>query len=260
MKIELCVVASDLNKNYSDFLPLVKHCWETKVGVKIKCILISDYIPNELKLYSDDIILFSPIKNVPTAFQAQCIRLLYPCILEIENGVIISDMDLIPLNKSYYLDNIDEYNNDKFIVYRNVIEQYKQYPICFCVSTPTIWKEIFSINNIQDIVSKIKYWFDLVCNDYEISSPYSTGWALDQTELFNCVNSWNLKTNNLIKLYDDSCLFNRLDRNDFEKIVNNLDIYVNKIKNGEYSDFHLPRPYFEYKHLLDKLVGFKHNT
>jgi hypothetical protein len=259
MKIDLCVVASDLNRKYSEFLPLVKHCWQTKVGVNIKCILISNFIPDELKLYSDDIILFNPIENVPTAFQAQCIRILYPCILECENGVIISDMDLIPLNKSYYLDNIDKYSNDNFIVYRNVIEEYKQYPICFCVSTPRIWKEIFNINNIQDIRNKIEYWFfNLVpTNDYEISSPYSIGWALDQIELFKSVNDWNLKTNNLIKLCDDSSLFNRLDRNDVDKIINNLDNYINKINNGEYSDFHLPRPYIRYKYLLDILVGLK---
>ena len=49
-------------------------------------ILINDKIPDYLLKYKNDIILFKPIENMNTAFQAQCIRLLYPCLL---NNIVV---------------------------------------------------------------------------------------------------------------------------------------------------------------------------
>ena len=101
MIITKCLVASDLNPTYYTFFPLVKQYWKNMVNISAIMILVADEIPDNLRNFKDNIILFKPIENVNTAFQAQCIRILYPCLLENEY-IIISDMDLIPLNSKYY--------------------------------------------------------------------------------------------------------------------------------------------------------------
>jgi hypothetical protein len=253
MILDFALTASDLNTNYLDFLPLVIKTWKNIVKINVKIILISKYIPENLIIYKNNIILFEPIENIPTSFQSQCIRILYPCILE--NNIIISDMDLIPLNKTYYVDNIKDFDEDSFVIYRNVLEDIKQYPICFCAANSKIWKEIFNINTEEDIRTTLKQWYlQLPENDYKISSPYSFGWAMDQLQLFYNVNKWG---KNIIKLNDTESGFKRLDRMNINYIDNNIKKIKYEIKLNIYSDFHLPKPYINYKNILDNIFNEK---
>jgi hypothetical protein len=250
MILDLAITASDLNNEYLEFLPLVIKTWKNIVGINVKIILISHFIPENYLIYKDNIILFEPIENIPTAFQAQCIRVLYPCILD--NNIIISDMDLVPLNKIYYIDNIKDFDEDCFIIYRNVLEDIKQYPICFCAANSETWKEIFNINTKEDIIKTLKEWYSQIPeNDYKISNPYSVGWALDQLQLYYLVNKWDKK---IIKLYDKNTSFRRIDRSEVDIIINNSAEIKKDINNGVYSDFHLFRPYKKYKEILDYLI------
>src|SRR5206468_3312792 len=52
-------------------------------------------VPAEL-LDDPAVRIFEPVPSLHAAFQAQCIRLLYPALLEAE-GVVISDIDMVPL-------------------------------------------------------------------------------------------------------------------------------------------------------------------
>ena len=70
----------------------------------------------------------------------------------------------------------------------------------------------------------------------------SMGWSCDQRQLYYYVNRWAKKSNSLIKLTDDETQYNRLDRSDTEKILQNIKRYKEEIKNGVYSDFHMPTP------------------
>lgn len=253
MKIDLCLTACDLNTDYLDFFPFVYKSWSNIVGLDIKLILISDYIPEKLLEYKDNIILFKPIKNIPSSFQAQCIRVLYPALF-INKNIIISDMDLIPLNKHYYLDNIKKLDNDTFIIYRNVLEDIEQYPICFCLANSSIWKDIFNINTEDDIRGTLIEWYSQIPeNDYKLSSPYSIGWAFDQLQLFYKVNKWDKK---IVKFQDEDTLFNRLDRSKIDYIMENKEEIKKNINKGLYSDFHLPKPFINYNHILYYLLNY----
>ena len=92
-----------------------------------------------------------------TSFTAQFIRLLYPCILNYINGVIITDIDMLPMNNTYYTENIKPYDSDKFIYYRdNICFEDKQIAMCYNVATPKVWSDIFKINSLTDIITTIK--------------------------------------------------------------------------------------------------------
>jgi hypothetical protein len=257
MKLDLCVVACNLNDDYMQFFDIVKYSWKHYVGIETKFILISSYIPENLLHFKDDIILFKPIKDIPTAFQAQCVRLLYPSLMnEVKNSIIVSDMDLIPLNNNFYTEPIKNVDGNNFIVYRNVISEHLQYPICFCAANSETWSDIFSIKTILDINNKIECWYEYYINSghfYQISSPYSVIWACDQLKLFEYVNKWNEKTMRLTYFTDEETKFNRLDRHNILDIDKNFQEYKVKIKFGVYSDFHLPR-ISSYKKLINRLL------
>lgn len=254
MKINYCLVACDLNKNYVEFIPLVIQVWSTIVGVNVKVILIANSLPQNLIQYSKHITLFKPIDGIPSSFMAQCIRILYPCLFNDKQNIIISDMDLIPLQKKYYIDTVKDFNDDNFIVYRNVISDHNQYPICFCLANSTVWRDIFNIKSENDITNTLIEWYESLKGDYNISCPYSVGWALDQIKLFEKVNQWNSKTTKLILLYDEFTGFNRLNRSSKQSMINNCDVYKLLVSNNVYTDFHLPKPYSDFKDIIDEII------
>jgi len=107
--------------------------------------------------------------------------------------------------------------------------------MCYNVATPTIWRNIFEINSIEDIINNIK----TIYNQNTILEGHgNTGWFIDQLILYNKVMDWNSRTNNFICLKESYTRFNRLDRDYFD--INNInDINIqNNIKNGVYSDYH----------------------
>ncbi len=273
MKLDFCLLACDLNPTYYNFYPLVRKYWRTIVGIPTKLILIGVNIPENLKEYRDEIILFEPIENIHTAFQAQVIRVLYPAMFESNKTIIISDMDIIPLNQNYFCETIKSVSDNNLIIYRNVIEDQLQYPMCYICAQSSTWKEIFKINNEDDIRDIIRSWYT---NDYVISGPYSIGWAQDQLQTYKYVNKFHSETKRVIRFTDEVTKFKRLDRldinNNIINVMNSIRFNVNdeemksrpsyklyeeykrKIKNKEFSDFHLPRPYSEYKEYLELLL------
>ena len=116
MKLDCVLTAVNEKQIYIDFIPFFIKAWKKLYPlVDIKIILVADKIPDNFLKYKNNIILFKPLDNIFTAYISQYIRLLYPCILKYKNGVLITDIDMIPMNKTYYTVNIEKHDNDKFI-------------------------------------------------------------------------------------------------------------------------------------------------
>ena len=242
MKLDCVLTSVNEKRIYLDFVPIFIKTWNKLYpNVDVKIVLISTNIPDDLLLYKNNIILFKPIENVLTSFTSQFIRLLYPCILNYENGVLITDMDMIPMNRNYYTKNIMEYDNNKFIYYRdNICIPYKQIAMCYNVATPQIWKDIFKINSLDDIISYIKNVSD---KNIIKEGHGNAGWNIDQLTLYNKVFEWNNKTNNFIRLNEIQTKFKRLNRNTFN--ISDVNTRKNIIE-GNYTDYHCCRPMSEH--------------
>jgi hypothetical protein len=242
MKLDCILTSVNENPLYLEFVPIFIKTWNKLYpDVDVKIILICKNIPDNLLLFKKNIILFEPIENVLTSFTSQFIRLLYPCILKYKNGVLITDIDMIPMNNTYYSKNIIEYDNNKFIYYRgNICLQDKQIAMCYNVATPEIWKDIFKINSLDDIVNYIKN----VSDKNVIKEGHGNiGWSIDQTTLYNKVTEWNKKTNSFVRLNEIQTRFMRLDRNSFD--IHDVNIR-NNIRVGNYTDYHCYRPMSKY--------------
>ena len=248
-ELKRCVVACDLNQNYWEFYPLVRECWKKIVGIETTLILVGNTIPEKLMRYKDDIILFPPVPYIHSAFQAQCVRILYPAIMNCQEGIITSDMDLIPLSHNYYSDIASRYTQNDFIVYRDCISEHDQYPICFCAAYPSSWGDIFGVRSVEDIHDRLASWYT---NDYTAGSPSSRSWAADQLELYKAVNKWE---GNVVRLRDENTGFNRLDRLDMEDVMKSKELHRTWINQALRTDFHLPRPYRNNAKNIHYLMG-----
>ena len=264
MKLDCVLTAVNNNKLYLDCIPFFIKSWKKLYpNVDIKIILINEVIPDEYLEYKDFFIIFKPIHRVLTSFTSQYIRLLYPSILNYQNGVLTTDIDMIPLNKIYFTKYIEPYSNDKFIYYRgNTCFHFKQIAICYNVATPEIWRNVFNINCINDINIRLKTVFT---NNKIKKGHGKMGWDTDQQHLYKHISEWNKNTNNFIGLNENTTKFLRLSKKKLK--FNNQNscskILIKQISMGKYVDYHLPKPinkYYVKNNYVLKLIQAQENN
>ena len=243
MKIDVCLTAIDLNKQYLLQLPITKLFWNEVIGIPFKVILIANKIPKHFEYYKDDIILFPPIPKIHTAFQAQCVRLLYPALMkEYKNSILISDIDLIPLSKKFFLELPKNIRSNNFIYYRSAYLKNKMIGILNVAAAQKTWKEIFSVRNEKDIRKILKSWYS---KDYTTRKGNPT-WYTDQKMLYKYVIDWNKKTNRFIHLNDKKTKFRNYDFKRFDPYKNFVDnqkrnLILEDMKNEIYYWIHSPK-------------------
>ncbi|HIJ77960.1 MAG: hypothetical protein OEY01_01465 [Desulfobulbaceae bacterium] len=235
MRLDRVILACDDNDDFCDYFHAVSLAWKKIVNVKPTLFYIGDEHNKKLDNFLGDIIIFEPLKDIPTPFQAQCIRLLGPCLFE--DISIISDMDILPLSNDYFQKSIKEYNKNNFIIYRpfDKIPEGKgknyhkqEVPICYNAAHGKTWREIFKVSDIDQIAETLKIWW-----------KKDQRWTADQRILHQYLNSWENNSKNCIYLGDKKTNFKRLDRKNRLSIRSAA--FIGNL--SKFTDFHVPRPY-----------------
>jgi hypothetical protein len=241
MKLGTILTATDLNPLYSDFIPMFVDAWKRLFPeCDVVVLLIADAVPDHLEAYKHSIRLIEPNLNLHSAFHAQCIRLLYPQYIERDEGVLITDMDMIPLNRSYYEDPIKHILSDTFITYRNNSYPDELY-MCYNIAHPSVWKQMFEGERLEQ-------WYKLDSYD---GNPGGLGWNIDQrvlTKKFDAHKGMRVMLNDRITKY------RRLCRSD-PQAFRDMKQLCSTISKGVYSDYHCLRPYSTYKEINDAIVS-----
>lgn len=241
MKLECVLTACNLNPKYFEFIDYFVRAWKTVLdNVDVKVILVSDHIPDSISHLQENIILFPPIPNVSDVFISQYIRLLYPSILKYINGVLITDIDMIPMNSEYYVRNISHVPENSFVSYRDeLIEEYLQIPICYCAANSQTWSEMFGISTISDIRNRLV-------------EKYDKNWCRDQMDLYVHVKQFQLKHPKRVYILKDRITgFHRLNRTDRFSLTSTVKI---NILNRKYTDYHVYRPYYKYVSINNNIL------
>jgi hypothetical protein len=247
MKLDCVLTACNANPLYLEFIPIFVRAWKKLYPtVDVKIILISDTIPEPYNEYKNNIVLFHPIPYINDAYVSQIIRLLYPGLLTYSGAVLITDIDMLPMNRTYYSESIAPYNN-KFIHFRNGVMNWRgmnQYAMCYNAAAPSTWREITGMSSIEEVQTWI---ISNYCKQYDGVSD-GQGWYSDQVALYNMLTTWGSK--NLVCLKDEDIGHCRLDR--IHDI--NLETILPLVKKGHYSDYHCLRPYAKFKSINDAII------
>jgi hypothetical protein len=255
MKLSCALVACNENPHYLAFWPAVKRAWWEIVGIPCIMVYIGDELPQSLQ-GDPAVILFKPIPGWPTATQAQCIRLLYPALLSGDGAVIISDMDMVPLQKNFFVNTIKNNTGDQFVSYRDVVEGNQVF-MCYVAANPTVWSELFKIQSLKDVYTRFNEWSRENPAD---GLHGGKGWCSDQEILFKQVLMFQEKSSNRVAIYP--CPYkhvcprpDRLDRCKPHEWVVLGETTKLKIVNNVYVDFHMP-PYTTYKIQIENIIDY----
>ena len=235
MHLSAALVACNENEYYLQFWPIVKKAWYEVVGIPCIMIYVADEMLDDLK---DDpaVIHFKPAPGWPTATQAQVIRLLYPALLKADGAIVLSDMDMIPMQRDFFHKKVGEAENNQFVCLRGIDEIEKQIYICYVAGTPVTFSRMFNITQLDDIYTRFSEWSAIYKTD---GLRDSKGWCSDQLILYKTVKAEPVKNVHICP-YIEIDNFPRLDRGDISQWIN-PDTQLNKeISTCVYIDFHLP--------------------
>lgn len=229
MNIDYIIISSNDNPLYYDFHDIVIEQW-CKLGFKVFFAHItdidSDIINTNYGLYKK----FKSVNNIDSGFQSQVVRMYIPTLLPNKN-FLISDIDMLPLNKQYFLDRSDNIPDDRILIYSGQpYDNVPYYPMCYILAKGEIFKNDLNINmNYNDFIIKMSKYSNL-------------DWNTDEKYFYQTT----LSSENLIILRDRNFKM-RLDRG-------NWYYDQKKLMDGYYIDSHLLRPYNQYKNEIDKIL------
>jgi hypothetical protein len=255
MKIDIVLTSCNLNTYYLNLYPYVFKVWKERFNLDLYLILISDVIPDNLLEYKKFIILFEPIPKINTTYIAQVIRILYPCLFNNLN-ILITDIDIFPISKKYFLFSIENYSNEQFVAYTNRYIKNNMIAICYNIANSNVWKKIFNIENIIDINNILISNY----NENYTGKKNCEGWYTDQQLLFNYIMEYikkrnNDDINNVIFLNDIDIGYKRLDGKSANKLLEIKNNQLNILDNiDNYSDFHIIRNYNSNLKLFEDII------
>lgn len=229
MKVDYVVISSDDNPMYKEFYEIVAKRW-LDMGYKTYYINITD---ND-EIYENEYGVVHKIKSldfISTGFQSQVARLFSSKF--IEGNIMMSDIDMLPINSEYYNQYVNELTDSNVIIYSGQpYGNVPYYPMCYVLSNSKNFRKYLEIEDMN---------FSEYCK--MLSDKYGQAWNTDENFMYDKFQ--NYKENLLVK--SDRDFSRRIDRGNW---VYNLEL----LEKGHYIDSHMLRPYKEYSFYIDKLI------
>lgn len=239
MKIDYAIVASDDNPTYLDFWPIVAKLW-LRLGITPVLLYFGKTLPQPC---GGKIVTMQAAVNPPLA---TCWARYWWVGQQEEKVSIISDIDMLPFSRWYFVDQIKKYETNAYIHLNPCLNTYTRLPSCYHVATGRRFQECLSIKgsfeeSFSELLSK-KFDENLAYQQEGLKNK----WCYDEfhaTELL-------LKRDDIVYIQRDGGQNGRrIDRSDW--------CYDDrKCKDDYYFDSHSIRPYGDYKKQIDRLLSF----
>lgn len=180
MKTDKVILGSTCHPFYLDFWPIVSKIWKIKFNIHPVLVLIHDDETIKTSEEFGSVIYQKPIKDVPLNIQAQCCRYFFPRI-EPETTWMTSDIDMLPISKSYFIDNIVPIPDNKFVNLN--AHSVAANPACYNVAKGKTYIDVLNLpETFEQFLKQTEWWRrgeqhrpggDLVCNNWCTDEEYS---------------------------------------------------------------------------------------
>jgi hypothetical protein len=159
LKITRAIVATNDNPLYYEFWPIVAKAWRN-FNIEPTAALIGSL---HLDYTQGTLFRIPEIPGISSGFVAQVTRFIIPCFFP-EEVSVIGDIDMIPLSKAYFTENVAGYSDDEIVIFSS--DAYKntvRYPMCYIAAKGKYFQEIIGLQDtrLETIITFIKELHDL---------------------------------------------------------------------------------------------------
>jgi hypothetical protein len=206
------------------------------LGYKVFYINITD---NDTEIIENNYGLIKNIKSlegIDTGFQSQVVRL-YSSVLLKNKNLLMSDIDMMPLNGDYFRDKSDNIQDNKLLFYSGQpYANVPYFPMCYILGKGCL------ISELLEIEDSYTHFILKMCR-------YSNmDWNTDEKYIYNTIMKFDrLKKCEILRDRDYNRRINR-SGDDWDRYDKEL------LKNGYFIDSHLLRPYNEFKEKINMLI------
>jgi hypothetical protein len=239
MKIDYAIMGSNENPMYLDFWPIISKTWKEIFNITpvlgIICDEDSDFINDEYGLIKK----FKKIEGIDSGLQSQIIRLYLT--KELTGNMIISDIDMVPLSKQYFIDQIEHFDSSKIYSMSTdnaECNNNKEFPMCYNISDSQLFAKMLELDNT---------WVEFANR----LNSMNLGWTTDQNYLWLKLQEYRNNNPNEVVLLSRG--WSRGANKRIDRLWWSYD--PNLVHSGYYIDAHLLRPYNENKEEVNKLIN-----
>ena len=237
MNIDWVVISSDEKPTYADYYHFTASQWR-HLGFKVCYVKVAEEPEEIAKTEYGLKVTLQSVEGVSPVLQGQIARL-YAARLLPPSNMLISDIDMIPVNAEYFRKCAEGFDADNFLLYSG--QPYgvvPYYPMCYVLGNTNHFIDVLEIDqSFKDFALKLR--------DYH-NSEWNTDEKYMYDKLVNYKNKFILK-----RRFD-----NRIDKS-WPDIVEGVDKI--KLCQGYYVDAHLPVPYSDHKDKVNELVNLINN-
>ncbi len=247
MKIQKVIISTNDSVDYIEFLPMISRAWEKLFDSKLE-LLVGYASKNEPLDWMED---FAHIERfwddeIPSCNMAKVSRLLLACRYP-DDYCMLSDMDMLPLQSSYFSDRSDQLEDDKILfMSADAYPQEFRYPICYILAKGSVFKEIVNPNGLSEKELLDSWKSTQTSYDNVTKMPFS------DESLFKCLLiKWG-QPGRLIHLsrgWFENIALNRIDRSKWS-------IRQSTLEEGKYIDCHLLRPLSKHEKAIKPLLDY----
>ena len=116
MKIDYVILASDTNPMYADFYPIVSKKWND-LGFNVIYLKIDDHETDLIETEFGLMKTFKAVSGIDTGFQSQVIRIYTSMLFSESKNLMISDIDMMPMNAEYFSGNAAKATSEEVLIY-----------------------------------------------------------------------------------------------------------------------------------------------
>jgi hypothetical protein len=241
MKIDNVILTVNNNKSYLDFWEPVSKIWKQKFNIEpILYYFYENYFEENINISEKfgKVERIKIIPEFPTALQVMWGRYYFPTT-QLEKTWIISDIDMLPMAREYFLKQIEDIDDDSYVHLNPCIETYGLYPSCYHIAKGSVFKNFLELPGswVQSIAEVVNSNLGKTVNDNKM-------WFADEE-----FATKKLLNKNIIKLKRQN------GQNGFRIDRSNWIYDEQKILNNYYFDCHSIRPYEKHKNEINKLVN-----
>ena len=242
MKLNRVILSANDDPKYLDFWPYVAKAWREVIGIEPVLFFIGE--PSrvvELSQHGQVIqVPVDPLWDIVN--QAQSIRLWAGTKFP-DDIILISDLDMLPISKEYYNENLSDLPDDCFISYTSDVLEHgfyrrrPQFPMCYLAAKGSTFNEILGINentSWEYFMSKMR--------------QANLGYGTDQQYFYSKFLTWEHKPERYVGMRR-GWIDGKVARKRLDKVRWPIGDYDAK----EFFDCHLPLPFIEYKDKCQEL-------
>lgn len=244
MEIQKVIHSSNDEPLYLDFWESVSKIWKLKFGIEPILLYFGD---KKISEQYGTVIKIEDLPSVPTYISCLFSRYWYPTT-EKNTTFMISDIDMFPISKWYFIDQLKNISDDKYVHLNYSFESPNYLATCYHVAKGSTFESVLELQNSWQDFMNTNIWNKSSHTSYHLKE-------IDQIfELWGADESW---ASQKIMNYSNQDIIVKLSRGD------NLSSYRldrskwswNENLINKFYDCHCIRPYLQNKNEIDYLVN-----